>query len=126
MIKKMTQALLSILVVLGYVLSSEAAVSTKKTQKSKTQKTLQVYSAYEADDDNQDPAPVAPLSEIRVAKAPDPYFSVPSRQTDLIAARLQVVEAILIESGRAYDYRSHTMKELKNILNEIRAQKLAE
>ncbi len=133
---KMMTALLAALMVLSFAFDSQAAVSkkSKKTEKKQTRKTLQVYSAYEAEDEEPEMmAPVAPLSEIKVAPAvnsdvrmTEPYFSVPTRQTQLIAARLQIVEAILIESGRAYDYRSHTTQQLKDILREIRSQKIVE
>jgi len=137
-LKKMTTAVFTLLVMLGFGLNSLAAVQTHptKTKKKQTRRTLQVYSAYENADEVASVPPLSDfseVSEIKVAKVappqirqPDPYFTVPTRQTNLIAARLQVIEAILIESGRAYDYRSHTMSELKSILLEIRAQKRAD
>jgi hypothetical protein len=48
-----------------------------------------------------------------------PYDSVPTDQVKPIARRLQVVSEILSRFGRAYDYRSHTLRELEAILHGL-------
>jgi hypothetical protein len=134
-LKQTTTTVFILLGLLSFGLNGLAAVQSipTKSKKKQSRRTLQVYSAYEHADEIAPAPPLSELSEvseIKVAKAaspqiqqPDPYFTVPTRQMNLIAARLHVIEAILLESGRAYDYRSHTMSELKSILLEIRAQK---
>lgn len=53
-------------------------------------------------------------------KGPQKNFDeVPSDQAEAIVERLSLVEEILIKHNRAYDYRSHTQKELKTILSEL-------
>jgi hypothetical protein len=50
------------------------------------------------------------------------YDRVPTTQTDGISYRLRLVEEILRKHGRAYDYRSLTVKDLELILAELDAQ----
>lgn len=47
------------------------------------------------------------------------YDKVPSDQTDSIAKRLTYVEYLIRKHNRAYDYRSHTLKELQAIVTEL-------
>jgi hypothetical protein len=45
-----------------------------------------------------------------------PFDSVPSGQADAISKRLRLVERLLTKYGRAYDYRTLTVKDLESIL----------
>lgn len=66
-------------------------------------------------------APVAPLIvEKRETLA---YYPVPAGKTSQLTKRLRLVQAILEESGRAYDYRTVTTQKLEEILRQIRANK---
>jgi hypothetical protein len=47
------------------------------------------------------------------------YDPVPSDQTGPITKRLKVIETLILKHGRAYDYRSHTAKELESILKKL-------
>jgi hypothetical protein len=50
------------------------------------------------------------------------YDRVPIEQTNGVAKRLGLVEEILRKHGRAYDYRSLTVRDLEQILAELDAQ----
>ncbi|MGZ3689387.1 MAG: hypothetical protein ACXWP5_02850 [Bdellovibrionota bacterium] len=51
---------------------------------------------------------------------PLPKFDpVPTAQVAPIASRLKIVDAILRKYGRAYDYRTHTFRELQEILEHL-------
>lgn len=129
--QKVIIIVLSAVLCLGLFDTAFAGTKTKKSR-SRARTTLEVYSAMEEPEALDSIAPIATVSEIQLpsqittlTNQTDLYFSVPNHQTDLIASRLRIVEAILIECNRAYDYRSHTTSELKAILKEIRAQKAA-
>lgn len=47
------------------------------------------------------------------------YEPVPSDKRDSLARRLQIVERLIREHGRAYDYRIHTSSELETILRRL-------
>ena len=47
------------------------------------------------------------------------YEPVPSEKRDYLARRLQVIERLIREHGRAYDYRIHTTAELEKILHKL-------
>ncbi len=47
------------------------------------------------------------------------YEPVPSDKRDSLARRLQIVERLIREHGRAYDYRIHTLSELETILRRL-------
>ena len=117
--QKVIIIVLSAVLCLGLFDTAFAGTKTKKSR-SRARTTLEVYSAMEEPEVLDAIAPVTTLTD-----QTDLYFSVPNHQTDLIASRLRIVEAILFECNRAYDYRSHTTSELKAILKEIRAQKAA-
>lgn len=53
------------------------------------------------------------------------FFEVPTERKATIAKRLKLVESILLKSGRAYDYRSLTTKQLEEILAALQPQKVA-
>ncbi len=47
------------------------------------------------------------------------YDPVPSNQRAAIARRLRLAEKLILEYGRAYDYRIHTVAELEHILEKL-------
>ena len=51
-----------------------------------------------------------------------PYDSVPKDQTDLIIRRLRLVEKLITERGKAYDYRVLTNQDLERILATSESQ----
>jgi hypothetical protein len=77
----------------------------------------------------------APVPESAPAAAPEPtpapalksaapadrgaYDPVPSNQRASIAKRLKIVERLILEHGRAYDYRIHTLAELELLLRKL-------
>ena len=50
------------------------------------------------------------------------YDLVPSDQLDPLAKRLQLVELLIRRHARAYDYRTHTVRELGMILAKLDAE----
>lgn len=66
---------------------------------------LEVYPAVERE-------PPAPTPAI-------PFDPVPSQHRDSIAARLRIVETLIREHGRAYDYRTLTTQELQALKAEL-------
>ena len=50
---------------------------------------------------------------------------VPQGHQDSIAGRLQIVEKLVLEYGRAYDYRAFTTDELSKILFDLDAERSA-
>jgi hypothetical protein len=87
----------------------------------------EIYSATESDDGKPDPviprtpprAHSHPKKHASKARRPLSYDPVPSGEEDAVAARLQIVDKLIREFGRAYDYRSHTLKELEGILAQL-------
>lgn len=68
------------------------------------------------------PAEVAPMSrqEARVDARTElreeiRFDAVPGPQKDAIRRRLQIVDLLVARYGRAYDYRTHTVRELEQI-----------
>lgn len=51
-----------------------------------------------------------------------PFDPVPKSQKVAIRKRIQLVDRMIAKYGRAYDYRTHTLRELQNILAELEAQ----
>ncbi len=49
----------------------------------------------------------------------DRFDSVPHEHVESIARRLKIIEKLIVEYGRAYDYRTHTTQELQAILNDL-------
>jgi hypothetical protein len=89
----------------------------------------EVYAATEDDGGNAPislPAKPAPAPR-KAVKAVEPdltelreaYDPVPSDQKDSIVRRLKLIEKIIREHGRAYDYRIHTNTELEAILAKL-------
>lgn len=86
---------------------------------------------------NQIAVPAPPVAEIMVASesaslkpvaatapaaTPD-YFEVPKDKNEMMAKRMKLAYAILKETGRAYDYRSHKTAELQSLLDAAKAAK---
>lgn len=53
------------------------------------------------------------------------YYRVENKDINTLTYRLRIVQAILEESGKAYDYRSLKTKELVKILNRVRMERRA-
>lgn len=49
------------------------------------------------------------------------YDPVPSDQINALGRRLQLVDALIRRHGRAYDYRTHTVRDLELILAKLDA-----
>jgi hypothetical protein len=49
----------------------------------------------------------------------NPFDNVPENQRAGIAKRLELVADLIKRHGRAYDYRQHTLKELRSIISEL-------
>ncbi|MBC7690809.1 MAG: hypothetical protein H7222_03505 [Methylotenera sp.] len=65
---------------------------------------------------------VATQAPSKSARSSDAAFDqVPPQQTESILRRLKLVEMILKSSGRAYDYRMHTTRELEGVLNHLQS-----
>ena len=67
-----------------------------------------------------------PSKEPAVAKteAPKPGFdAIPEGYSDTIAERLKLIEKLIRDYGRAYDYRSLTSTQLQSILSELEQEK---
>lgn len=58
-------------------------------------------------------------SQNRTTAAKESFDPVPNDQVGLIVKRLRLVERLLRDHGRAYDYRVHTLRELEEILNHL-------
>jgi hypothetical protein len=56
------------------------------------------------------------------ARAPGiEYYKVPDAQTQSLVKRLSLVRSLMERHGRAYDYREHTIADLKQKLDELDA-----
>jgi hypothetical protein len=74
------------------------------------------------------PAPEAPTPSVAppplaARSEPRGFEAIPDRHIESIAGRLQLVERLIREFGRAYDYRTHTTRELERILVELRVKR---
>jgi hypothetical protein len=67
------------------------------------------------------PSPSERKAQNRSTATQEKFDPVPAEQVGLIVKRLRIVERLLREHGRAYDYRSHTLRELEEILNRLQA-----
>jgi hypothetical protein len=70
------------------------------------------------------PQPAAVANVAAPAKLPDSglaYDPVPSDQIDALGRRLQLTDALIRRHGRAYDYRTHTVRDLELILAKLDA-----
>jgi hypothetical protein len=62
-------------------------------------------------------APAKAAQSARLAVAT--YDTVPASQSDALIQRLKIVENLIRKYGRAYDYRTHTLKELELIQSTL-------
>ena len=51
--------------------------------------------------------------------AKNPFDNVPEEQRAAIVKRLELVADLIKRHGRAYDYRQHTLKDLRSIISEL-------
>ncbi len=51
------------------------------------------------------------------------FDAVPKSHTDSISNRLKIIDQLIRKHQRAYDYRTHTTQELKNILSKLDQKK---
>ena len=107
--------------------------TTEPTNKSTTQPTLveldKKLSALEKKIDliTKEKATGNEDSKNEIIQSPSPkslktspnYFDVPHERKASLTKRLKLVETILLKSGRAYDYRSMTTKQLEEILAAV-------
>ncbi len=129
--------LISVISVLALLVAGLGAPGLAHASKKKSKKRpqLEIYNATEGEDD-ADPdtivvyrqsAPSKPRATTTVVHAaPKPaaaparnYDLVPVKQAEGIARRLVLVDRLIREYGRAYDYRIHTAKELETILKDL-------
>jgi hypothetical protein len=127
--------------------ASLALVGTLPAFAAQPRKAVQqeVYSATESETD-EPAAPALPLTVARpkqaagiakpnqtapskiAPKLPDSALSydlVPSDQVDPLAKRLALVETLIRRYSRAYDYRTHTVRDLQMILAKLEAANAA-
>jgi len=83
-------------------------------KKSEPIRTREIYSAMEPE-----PGPGAKLPKKQTLKNLDQFDAVPAAQREPITRRLRLIEKLLLEHGRAYDYRSVTIAELNAILSHL-------
>jgi hypothetical protein len=70
------------------------------------------------------PRPIATATVPAPARIPDSglaYDPVPSDQIDALGRRLELVDALVRRHARAYDYRTHTVRDLELILAKLDA-----
>lgn len=92
--------------------------STKKkaTHPAETEKTTarEIYSAMEPE-----PGPGAKTPQKQTLKQIDSFDPVPNAQREPITRRLRLIERLIRDFGRAYDYRAVTIAELTAILASL-------
>ncbi|MEK6706428.1 MAG: hypothetical protein AABZ06_11640 [Bdellovibrionota bacterium] len=81
----------------------------------KQKKTLERYSALEEPDAVQEVLHNKQKTDSVNAK----YDVVPQDQVEVLIKRIKVVEALILRHGRAYDYKTLTLKELNDIQKEL-------
>lgn len=62
---------------------------------------------------------VAPVAVKSAPQSSQSFDAVPASQKDAILERLTIVENLVRKYGRAYDYRTHTLKELQLIQSTL-------
>lgn len=70
------------------------------------------------DDSLQRPKKLSAIEPSNVQIKNFQYEAVPSDQRERIAERLKWVERIILETGKAYDYRMMTVSQLKKVLEQ--------
>ena len=66
----------------------------------------------------QQKAPAAQDSSTKVAG----FDPVPQQQQQSVAGRLKIVEKLILDYGRAYDYRTYTTQQLEAILLKLQSE----
>lgn len=66
------------------------------------------------------PPPAVVPSSALLPKDRGTFERVPDGSKDSIAKRLKIIETLILEYGRAYDYRIHTTQELNAILDDLK------
>jgi hypothetical protein len=109
------------LILLSLHLAAEVevlAASAKKTQKSPAHEEKsalrEIYSAMEPE-----PGPGNKGIQKQTLKQLDSFEPVPSAQREPITRRLKLIERLIREHGRAYDFRTITIAELTAILHHL-------
>lgn len=127
-------------IVLGLALggsSSEASIlKSKKTKPEAAAPKAEVYSALDSDGAPEPIELMPPLNQPQNTQAAPStkvasrasaargtqmvkYESVPNSQRDSISKRLKIIDRLVTDYGRAYDYRNHTTQELEAILERL-------
>ncbi len=65
------------------------------------------------------------ISSNGLKKGLEAFDPVPADQVDPIVKRLKLVDRLIREHGRAYDYRIHTVRELEQILSALEKDPIA-
>ena len=116
-----------------WLIALALSILSTPLQAAKKTKAPEIYSAVE---DEVDPSPSAPKAQAKAPRAtpkaqaanPNPvkaekaeplFDQVPAEQVEGIANRLKLIDTLLRKYGRAYDYRTHTFKELEKILAQL-------
>ena len=97
--------------------STGVHAAKKKAPQSQEQEkntTREIYSAMEPE-----PGPGSKTPQKQTLKQIDSFDPVPSAQREPITRRLRLIERLIREYGRAYDYRSVTIAELTAILTSL-------
>jgi len=107
------------------------ALISSTTWAAKKHKPAEVYAAVEDDDGPPSSLRVTTTTTVQAspsqtkkesiapARSSPNYDSVPLNQRESIARRLKLIEQLVREYGRAYDYRSHTNQDLEKILAQL-------
>lgn len=82
-------------------------------------RTLETYPAVESGTENLP----SDLEESSAVAPATPYDPVPADQVDALSKRLKLVEELIRKHGRAYDYRTLTIKELEALIEGLSAPK---
>ena len=69
------------------------------------------------------PAPKSPRAEPKASFKAPPFDSVPTEHRASIAKRLALIEGLLLEHGRAYDYRTLTLAQLQALVDHLGGSK---
>jgi hypothetical protein len=91
--------------------SQERKASQKKTDSVRTR---EIYSAMEPE-----PGPGSRQTKKQTLKNLEAFDPVPAAQREPISRRLKLIEKLIVEHGRAYDYRAVTLAELNAILAQL-------
>ena len=68
-------------------------------------------------------SPTLPIPPPVTSEREPPYETVPSSQIEAFHRRLQLVDLLMREHNRAYDYRTLTLKQLEKLTHDLKAKK---